>query len=112
MRRARAAVLVTGCGLLAGCTTHGLPKAATTQAEHSASMWRITLVAAAVVGGVTLALILYSVVRFRRRDDELPDQRNSHLVLEIVCTAIPVAIVAGLFAYTVKTENKVNALVA
>ena len=110
MRRLRAAVLVTGCGLLAGCTTHGLPEAATTQAEHAASMWRITLAVAAVVGIVTLALILYSIVRFRRRDDSLPDQRNSHLVLEIVCTAIPVAIVAGLFAYTVNTENKVNAL--
>ena len=110
VRRRWPAVLVTGGGLLAGCTAHGLPEAATTQAEHAASMWRITLSTAAVVGVVTLALILYSVVRFRRRDDSLPDQRNSHLVLEIVCTAIPVAIVAGLFAYTVRTENKVDAL--
>ncbi len=57
-----------------------------------------------------MTLILYSVVRFRRRDDRLPDQRNSHFALEVVCTAIPVAIVAGLFAYTVNIERKVNAL--
>jgi cytochrome c oxidase subunit 2 len=95
---------------MAGCTEHGLPEAATTQAKSATTMWRITLVAAAVVGFVTLTLILFSVVRFRRRDDRLPDQRSEHLVLEVVCTVIPVAIVAGLFAYTVNTENKMDKL--
>jgi cytochrome c oxidase subunit 2 len=106
----RAAALVAGCGLLAGCTANGLPEAATTQAEDAANMWRIALVAAAVVGAVTLSLILFAIIRFRRRDDRLPDQRSSHTALEVVCAAIPVAIVAGLFTFTYRTENRMDAL--
>ena len=29
-------------------------------------------------------------------------------MLEVVCTVVPVVIVAGLFAYTVNTERKVT----
>jgi cytochrome c oxidase subunit 2 len=57
-----------------------------------------------------MTLIIYSVIRYRRRDDRVPDQRSSHFTLEVVCTVIPVAIVAGLFAYTVNVQNKVTEL--
>ena len=99
------ALAVTACGT-------ELPEPASQQAQDATRLWRIALVAAAVVGGVTMALILWSAFRYRRRDDRLPDQRSSHLALEVVCTAIPVAIVAGLFAFTVGTERRMTRLSA
>jgi cytochrome c oxidase subunit 2 len=99
------AALVTGA-----CTENGFPTPSSEQAEDAASLWRVALIAAAVVGGVTMTLIIYSVIRYRRRDDRVPDQRSSHVTLEVVCTVIPVAIVAGLFAYTVNVQNKVTEL--
>ena len=92
------------------CTENGLPTPSSDQAEGAASLWWVALIAAAVVGGITMTLIIFAVIRFRRRDDRLPDQRDNHLTLEVVCTVIPVAIVAGLFAYTVNVERKVTAL--
>jgi len=96
--------------VLAACGP-GLPSPASKQADDTANLWRIALGAAALVGGVTMALILTAAFRFRRRDDSLPGQRASHTVLEVVCTAVPVAIVAGLFAFTVNTERKVTRVV-
>jgi len=109
-RRWRHAALVLIALATCACTENGYPTPSSEQAEDAASLWRVALIAAAVVGGVTMGLIIYSVIRFRRRDDRLPDQRNSHFTLEVVCTAIPIAIVAGLFAYTVNVERKVTAL--
>jgi cytochrome c oxidase subunit 2 len=96
---------------LAGCGTE-LRQPSSVQAHDAARLWKIALVAAALVGGVTMALILWSAFRYRRRSDELPDQRSSHLTLEVVCIAIPVAIVAGLFAFTVGTERRMTRLSA
>jgi cytochrome c oxidase subunit 2 len=97
--------------VLAGCGTE-LPQPASRQAHDAARLWKIALVAAAVVGGVTMALILWSVFRYRRRSDELPNQDSTRMTLEIVCVAIPVAIVAGLFAFTVGTERRMTRLSA
>jgi cytochrome c oxidase subunit II len=96
--------------LATACTEDGFPTPSSDQAEDAASLWWVALIAAAVVGGITMTLIIFSVIRFRRRDDRLPDQRDNHLTLEVVCTVIPVAIVAGLFAYTINVERKVTAL--
>jgi cytochrome c oxidase subunit 2 len=109
-RRWRHAGLALVALLTSACTENGFPSPSSEQAEDAASLWRVALIAAAVVGGVTMTLIIYSVIRFRRRDDRVPDQRSSHFTLEVVCTVIPVAIVAGLFAYTVNVQNKVTEL--
>ncbi len=108
-RVGRVATLALATFGLAACG-QGLPHPSTRQAEHAATLWRIALSAAAVVGGVTMALILWAAFRYRRRDDTLPHQGSSHMVLEVVCTAVPVAIVAGLFAFTVGTERKMTHL--
>jgi cytochrome c oxidase subunit 2 len=110
-RRLWPASVVALALVLSGCGTE-LPQPSSQQAHDAARLWKIALVAAAVVGGVTMALILWSAFRFRRRSDDLPDQRSSHLTLEVVCTAIPVAIVAGLFAFTVGTERRMTRLSA
>jgi cytochrome c oxidase subunit 2 len=93
--------------VLAGCGP-GLPTPSTRQAHHAATLWKFALAAAAAVGLVTMGFILWTAFRYRRRDDALPNQRNSHLVLEVVCTVIPVVIVAGLFAFTLGTERRMT----
>ena len=46
-------------------------------------------------------LIFWSVVRYRKRSDELPKQTAYNLPLEIVYTVLPFLIIAVLFFYTV-----------
>jgi cytochrome c oxidase subunit 2 len=96
-----AVVVLAGCG-------PGLPTPSTRQAHHAATLWKLALAAAAAVGLVTMGFILWAAFRYRRREDALPNQRNSHLVLEVVCTVIPVVIVAGLFAFTLGTERRMT----
>jgi cytochrome c oxidase subunit 2 len=62
-----------------------------------------------IVGGLVFLLILYTVFRYRKRSDEMPKQFHENIPIEILYTIIPLLIVAGLFAFTVITENKVDA---
>ena len=68
---------------------HGYPTPATEQAEDAA---RSGVSPSSPRRGRRrdLALILWAAIRYRRRADALPDQRTSHLTLEIVYTAVPV----------------------
>ena len=58
--------------------------------------------AAAAVFAVVSGLILWSVVRYRRRDDELPRQTHGNNRLELLWTLIPTVIVLVLFAFTLR----------
>ena len=53
-------------------------------------------------------LILWSVVRHRKRSDELPKQTAYNLPLEIVYTILPFLIIAALFFFTVVVQDKVE----
>jgi cytochrome c oxidase subunit 2 len=114
MRARRAALLVTGAVLLAGCElpNFGAPDAASEQGERTLSLWRGTVVAALVVGAIVWVLLGYVLVRFRRRGDPdtIPHQKGHNLALEIVYTAIPVAIVAVLFTAAVMAQHHVDDL--
>jgi cytochrome c oxidase subunit 2 len=65
--------------------------------------------AAILVGGTVVALIAWSVLRYRGRGDTPPGDFREHVSLEILYTALPVLIVAALFALTVRTERAVDA---
>jgi cytochrome c oxidase subunit 2 len=69
-----------------------------------AHLFEVTLVVCAVIGiGVTVALA-YSLVAFRfRGGDGEPIQRTGNVALEVLWTAIPIAIVVGLFVMSVAT---------
>jgi cytochrome c oxidase subunit 2 len=99
-------VLLGGCQLPAFWGYRGSTK----QAHDEFLLWSGTFIAAIVVGVITAALIVWSIVRYRRRTDEIPRQFQQHLGLEIAYTIIPVIIVLILFGFTVVTENRVDAL--
>lgn len=89
------------------CDRFGMPAPATREAGRALWLWQASFVAAAVVGGATALLILWAALRYRRRDDALPEQTAYHVTAEILYTAIPVAIIAVLFAATYAVQRDV-----
>ena len=116
-RLARVAALgLLGALTLAGCSTpdnafwrFGWPNGITDQAEDMRRLWTWSVIAALIVGILVWGLIIYAVIRYRKRSDVLPKQTAYNLPLEIVYTIIPFLIIAGLFFFTVRTQDKVLA---
>jgi cytochrome c oxidase subunit II len=114
-RLARLAALgLLGVLSLSGCTMpnnefwrFGWPDGITEESQYMRELWTGSVIAALVVGIAVWALIGWSVVRHRKRGDELPKQTAYNLPLEIVYTIAPFVIIAVLFFYTVITQNKV-----
>src|SRR4051794_9533078 len=71
-------------------------------------LWTGSVIAALIVGIIVWTLIIWCIVRYRKRGDELPRQTAYNLPLEIVYTVIPFLIIAVLFFFTVVTQNKVQ----
>ena len=72
-------------------------------------LWQGFSVAAVIIGALTVFLMLWAVLRYRRRGDAIPAQHQYHLPLEIVYTVVPILVVFGLFAATLVVENKETA---
>ena len=105
----RRAALALGASGLAGCSL-GVEEGATRQGREIFGLWRGSVFAALVVGGLVWGLIVFAVFRYRRRDDRIPTQRQYLIKLEIVYTLIPIVIVAVIFAFAYRTQNEVDAL--
>ncbi len=97
--------------VLAGCQvpSFGAYKGVTKQANDSFKLWQGFFIGSLILGGIVIALIVWAVLRYRRRSDEIPGQTQYHTLFEITYTVIPVIIVLVLFAFTVVTENEVTA---
>ncbi|WP_344771632.1 cytochrome c oxidase subunit II [Aeromicrobium panaciterrae] len=85
----------------------GLPVAGS---DRSQSMWELWLggwIAVLVVFVLVFGLIVYAMVRYRRRsDDEVPVQIRYNLPIEALYTFAPVIIVAVFFFHTVTSQNE------
>jgi len=91
------ALLAAGCAP-AGVTTEG-------RAAHHA--YDVFLTAAAFVFGTVTVWLLWSVVRYRRRDDRLPAQTHGNTRLELLWTAVPLGLVVFLFVVTLRAQHVV-----
>ena len=107
-----AAGLLGGAIVLGGCQepSFGLFRGATVQGKDIFKLWVGMVIAGLVVAALVWGLIFWSVLRYRRRNDAMPKQFNEHILLEIIYTIIPIVIVAGIFYFTVVTENEVDAV--
>ncbi len=87
------------------------PDPATTQGEATRTIFNIIYVIGAAIFLLVEGLILFAVFRYRRRkgDTELPPQIHGNNRLEIIWTAIPIAIVLALFVVSWQTLNTVDA---
>jgi cytochrome c oxidase subunit 2 len=88
----------------------GWPKPKTEQAGTMYDVWLGSVAAAAAVGLAVYLLIAWTVVRDRKKSDELPRQVRYNLPIEVLYTVVPFVIIAVLFFYTAVGENKVNKL--
>lgn len=84
------------------------PSLATSQSHELAWDWQVLTLAGLGVTVLVVALILYPLVRWRRRSDELPPQFNQNNALEITYTLLPLALVCVLFAVTFRVEADVE----
>lgn len=115
-RLARLAALgLLGVATLTGCSMpnnefwrFGWPEGVTEESVAMRELWTGSVIAALIVGVLVWGLILFSVVRHRKKGDELPKQTAYNLPLEIVYTILPFVIIAGLFFYTVVVQNEVQ----
>jgi cytochrome c oxidase subunit II len=99
---------LTGCDLNNEFWRFGWPEGITEESTVMRQLWTGSVVAALIVGIAVWGLILWSVVRHRKRSDELPKQTAYNLPLEIVYTIVPFVIIAVLFFYTVVVQNRVQ----
>ena len=99
---------LTGCDLNNEFWRFGWPEGVTEEATQMRQLWTGSVIAALVVGFAVWGLIGWSVVRHRKRSDELPKQTAYNLPLEIVYTIVPFIIIAVLFFYTVVVQNRVQ----
>ena len=100
--------------VLGGCNfypTYGASRGVTTQGQDTFKLYSGMMTTGIIVGGLVGLLILFTIVRYRRRSDEMPKQFHESIPIEIVYTGVPILIVAVLFLFTVLTENKVDATV-
>ena len=99
---------------LAGCNfypSYGASRGATSQGQDTFKLYSGMMTTGIIVGGLVFLLILFTVLRYRRRSDDMPSQFHENIPIEVLYTVIPILIVAVLFAFTVITENKVDATV-
>jgi len=88
------------------------PDAATSQGDEIRSLYDIVFIFAAVIFIAVEGLIIWTVVRYRRKpgDDDLPPQTHGNNLAEILWTVIPTVIVAYLFFISWQTLNSVDAV--
>jgi cytochrome c oxidase subunit 2 len=111
--RPRAAFLAAGLALLtlvlAGCSALYPPDPATEQARDIRGLYDLLFAVMAVIFVFVEGLIVWSVIRYRRRSDALPPQTHGNNVLEILWTLIPTVIVVATFVLSWGALNKVDA---
>jgi len=110
-----AVIAVVAAVVLSGCSEVGdndlkrlaLPVAGS---DRSNAMWNVWLgawIAVLAVFLLVFGLIVFSMVRYRRRsDDEVPVQIRYNLPIEALYTFAPVIIVAVFFFHTVTSQNE------
>ncbi len=88
----------------AGCTR----QPGTEQARAIYDLYTLFTWIAAGVFATVSGLVLWSIVRYRRRGDDLPPQVHGNTKLELLWTAIPTILVLVLFVATLQAQHKVQ----
>jgi cytochrome c oxidase subunit 2 len=106
------AAVVVAAVALAGCSSEfGEHEPATKQSRSMSDLWRGGVMTALVVGAIVMSLIIFTIIRYRRRGrDDVPTQRQYMVPLEIVYTVIPIVMVLVLFGFSYAVQDDVDAL--
>jgi cytochrome c oxidase subunit 2 len=94
-------LLATACGMVP-------PEPHTDEAKQIFWLYNVVLVMGGLVFVGVEGFIIYSVLRYRRRDDRLPTQIHGNNLVEVIWTAIPTVIVLILFLLSTLTLNSIS----
>ena len=108
--RHRVALVAAVVATTAGCGNgrFGAPRPASREGSQVLDLWRVLFLTGAAIGLLVVGLILWSVVRYRRRGDGVAPQFSDNVRLELFYTAVPLVIVAVLFGITLRTQSDVT----
>jgi len=100
------ALALSGCSQVSGL---GYEEGLSSVNDITLSLWQGAWIAAAVVGVITLVLILWPAVFHRAKEGkgEFPKQTQYNIPVEISYTIIPLIIVAVLFYYTAIKQTEI-----
>jgi cytochrome c oxidase subunit II len=102
-------VLVSGCSqqTVDQWSRFGLPESASASAPDMEALWVGAWIAAFIVGFLVWGLIIWAMIRYRRRTpDEVPTQVRYNLPIEVLYTVAPFVIIFVLFYHTVVTQEE------
>ena len=90
------------------------PEAKSVQGAEIRRLYDIVFVIAAVIFFVVEGLIVWTVIRYRRKpgDDELPPQTHGNNLAEIIWTVVPTVIVIFLFVISWQSLNTIESVSA
>ncbi len=89
--------------LAAGSALAIQPGGITDEAHKMHDLFLIVLIAALVVFVLVAGVLVYAIVRYRRRDDTLPPQFHGGGVIEVLMVGVPFLIVIALFTVSMIT---------
>lgn len=114
-KRVPLALLVTVLAGLAACDglpSFGAPDSASEDGDRLVSLWQGFVVAALAIAGIVWGLLVFVLVRYRRRSDDVPSQSPYNVRIEVLYTVAPILIVIALFGFSWATEDDVVGLEA
>lgn len=78
--------------------------------ESSINLWNGAWLTAAIVGAITLILIIWPAIFHRAHESkgEFPKQTQYNIPIEVIYTIVPFIIVAVLFFFTAKSESEIT----
>ncbi len=95
---------------VAACSAAYPPEGATDQGRDIHALYAWILIPAIVIFVLVEGLLVWSVIRYRRRDDDgLPPQIEGNRTLEVLWTVIPAIVVLGVFGLSMQTLGTVDA---
>ncbi len=110
-RRIAAAVGVAVATIaLSSCSlpSFGMRHPTTSQGERTYHLWQGMFVLAIGVGALVWILIIWSVVRYRRRrgDEAVPENQNPYNIpIEVFYTIVPILLVIGIYVFSASVQN-------
>jgi cytochrome c oxidase subunit 2 len=113
-RRAALAPLLGAlvCSLLvAGCSVAFPARGATTQGRDVSNLYALVLIPVVAIFVLVEGLLIWSVIRYRRRDgdEQLPPQVHGNRNLELTWTILPTVLVLVVFVLSMQTLGVVDA---
>ena len=96
------AVIVGGC----------MPTPASSQGKQISDLYTVFLVTGIIIAGIVWGLVTWSILRYRRRNDQLPAQTTGNVRIEAIWTLLPLLTVLVLFVLTVQTIASVGTVEA